>query len=178
MRVALEPLEADLGELAGRVCVVSVAGVTLVGVYGAASDPVRYSSKAQRQRKREWLAAYDRWLADWLPGAGPTLMVGDLNIVDPQHDSRLPYVLPEEAALYDALVRRHGLTDAYRLHHPDGDAITWVDHSGAGCRYDHAFVTAEPAGAVRGCDLLHAPREAGFTDHSALRVQLDGSLAG
>ncbi|AKU15117.1 endonuclease/exonuclease/phosphatase family protein [Luteipulveratus mongoliensis] len=161
--------------LPGRVCAVHPVGadpLLIVGVYGAASDPVRYSSKAQRERKREWLTAYDVWLREWLPTSGPSLMIGDLNLVDPQHDSTLRYVLAEETATYHALSEEHGLVDAYRAHHPDGDAISWVDHSGAGCRYDHAFASPDVVRRVTACDLDHEPRVAGLTDHSALRITL------
>ena len=158
--------------LPGRVKTVVAQGITVLGVYGAASDPVRYSSKTQRQRKRDWLTAYDDALASWLPSAGPTLMIGDLNLVDPVHDDPLKYVLPEETAAYDGLTSRHGLTDAYRTQHPDEADVSWVDHSGVGCRYDHAFVTADVVRRVVACDLDHGPREAGLTDHSALLVEV------
>ncbi|KNX38617.1 endonuclease/exonuclease/phosphatase family protein [Luteipulveratus halotolerans] len=158
--------------LPGRVKTVATQGITVLGVYGAASDPVRYSSKTQRQRKRDWLTAYDDALAAWLPTAGPTLMIGDLNLVDPVHDVPLKYVLSEETAVYEGLSARHDLTDAYRLSHPDEVDVSWVDHSGVGCRYDHAFVTADLRDRVAACDLDHGPRESGLTDHSALRIDL------
>lgn len=156
----------------------------LLAVYGAASDPVRYSSSTQRQRKREWIAAFDGWLGGWLadartarggPTGGEAVVIGDLNLVDPLHEDELRYVLSEETALLEGLADEaggHGLVDAYRLAHPGSREVSWVDHSGVGCRYDHAFVTAGLAPLVLGCDLVHEPRLGGLTDHSALRLRL------
>lgn len=163
--------------LPGRVLPVQVVlrgwTLRLAGVYGAASDPVRYSSAAQRQRKRDWIAGLQTWLTGWRAAhPGPGAVVGDLNLADPAHDAELRHVLPEETAALAAMGTEHGLVDAYRRRHPDSREVSWVDHSGLGCRYDHAFVTADAAPAVVACDLVHDPRAAGLTDHSALRLTL------
>lgn len=139
----------------------------LLAVYGAASDPVRYSSRARRARKREWLAAFDGLVEEWVARPGPGALVGDLNVVDPEHEDELRYVLVEEVETYRALGTRHGLRDAYRQVHAT-DSPSWVDHSGAGCRYDHAFVTRGVD--VEAADLDDGPRVDGLTDHSALTV--------
>lgn len=177
-------LRAEVEELAGpavlpgRVLPLQVVAgnrrLRLLGVYGAASDPVRYSSSAQRRRKREWLASLGQWLKTWRATRPelPAVLLGDLNLVDPLHADELPYVLPEETAMLEALSGVHGLTDAYRLLHPTSTQVSWVDHSGVGCRYDHAFVTADLVPKVGACDLVHPPREAGLTDHAALRLHL------
>lgn len=139
----------------------------LLAVYGAASDPVRYSSKDQRARKREWLAAFDGLVEEWAARRGPGALLGDLNIVDPDHADPLPYVLAEELATYEALTVRHGLRDAYRERQSE-DAPSWLDHTGVGCRYDHAFVTEDVE--VLAADLDDSPRASGLSDHSALTV--------
>ncbi len=149
--------------------------VAVTGVYGAASDPVRYSGSVQRDRKRLWLTAFDRWLGAWRDAVGaPAVLLGDLNLVPPGHDPALRYVLTEELSAYHRLTSQHGLIDAYAEVHPTGSpaaqAVSWVDHTGPGCRYDHAFVT--PDLAVLACDLDDAPRLAGLTDHSALVARL------
>jgi exodeoxyribonuclease III len=164
--------------LPGRVLPLQVVAgerrLRLLGVYGAASDPVRYSSSAQRRRKREWLVSLGEWLRAWQAARPelPAVVLGDLNLVDPLHDDELPYVLPEETAMLEALRDEHGLTDAFRHLHPTSTQVSWVDHSGVGCRYDHAFVTADLVPSVRACDLVQAPLEAGLTDHAAVRLQL------
>jgi exodeoxyribonuclease-3 len=146
--------------------------VRVAGVYGAASDPVRYASAAQRQRKRDWLDAFDGWLAGWLRPGCPQVLIGDLNIADPVHGSGLRYLLNEEIAAYGALSHEHGLTDAWRLANPDAVGVSWTDHTGAGCRYDHAFVTADLVDAVASCELDDTPRTEGLTDHAALSLAL------
>ncbi|WP_156971416.1 hypothetical protein [Knoellia sinensis] len=146
------------------------AALRLLATYGAASDPVRYSSKTQRERKRQWLTAYDRVVGEWTAQGERGIVLGDLNLVDPVHEAPLKYVLPEETATYHALSEAHGLVDAFRVHHPDEAAISWMDHSGVGCRYDHAFVTTDLV--VEACDLLPEPRTKGLTDHSALTVTI------
>ena len=147
-----------------------VGAVRVLATYGAASDPVRYSSVTQRRRKREWLTAYDVVVGEWVEQGPRGVVLGDLNVVDPVHEAALTYVLPEETAAYRGLVERHGLVDAFRVHHPDEDVVSWVDHSGVGCRYDHAFVT--PDVEVVAAELDHEPRLGGLTDHSALSVTI------
>lgn len=146
----------------------------LAGVYGVASDPVRYASSTQRQRKRAWLSAYDAWLSDWPATTEPALVIGDLNIVDPVYDDRLPYVLPEEVQAYAGHSSRHGLVDLWRARNPDAVEVSWVDHSGAGCRYDHAFGTPELMTHVTDCGLVDEPRTRGLSDHAALTLTLEG----
>ncbi|QQR99411.1 MAG: endonuclease/exonuclease/phosphatase family protein [Austwickia sp.] len=186
-----------------RVVRVPAGPVVVIGVYGAASDPVRYSSAAQRERKRAWLRDFVGLAEAAAADPGPLLVAGDLNIVDPDDREGLPYVLLEERDAYERLIAA-GLVDAYRvaalggggaggssgtrgsprtvgnpgtggcpgtggIPSTGGSHVTWVDHSGVGCRYDHAL--------GRGLDVLaaqidHHPREQGLTDHSALAVWL------
>lgn len=170
---------APVVDVGGRVVAVRVrdgsATTRIAGVYGAASDPVRHGSSSQRARKRAWLATFEAWVGQWAATGGPGVLVGDLNIVAPGHRAPLPYVLPEEVAAYERLVapgREPGLVDAYELAHPGADGVSWVDHTGAGCRYDHALVTPDLADAVAACDLDATPREGGLSDHAALTLRL------
>lgn len=165
----LEPLPApDEPVLPGRVLLARVGSLAIAGVYGAASDPVRYSSARQRARKRDWLA----WFEQWLATAPVDVVAGDLNIADPLVAEGLRHVLAEETALYARLVTG-GWTDAYRLHQLDGSEPSWVDHSGPGARYDHALVRDELAGRVAECRLDPSSRAAGLSDHAALLLELD-----
>lgn len=138
-----------------RTCAAEVEGLRLLGVYGAASDPVRYSSAAQRQRKRQWLAEFEPMLASY------DVVVGDLNIAPAKS---LPYVLDEEVAVYE----RSPLRDAWSLLHED-EQPSWIDHSGVGIRYDQAWVGDVE---VISCELDQHPRESGLSDHAALRLAL------
>lgn len=153
-----------------RALAVQAGEVRLLAVYGAASDPVRYASAAQRQRKRAWLLAFDALVEDAVDG-GPLVVLGDLNIVQPvdAEVQRLPYVLAEELLVYESLTSRLGLVDAFRARH-SGAHPSWRDHSGVGVRYDHAFTT--PDVAVAACELDATPLDAGLTDHAAFVLQL------
>ncbi len=159
------------GILPERVIVTQVEGpvgepLRLVGVYGAASDPVRYSSATQRRRKREWLLAFCTWVAALPPG--PSVLIGDLNIVAPGHRDPLSHVLPEERTAYDLLLS-WGWRDAYAETHHGTDLAaepTWVDHTGVGCRYDHVLVG--PGTPLGRAAIDPSPRRGGLTDHSAL----------
>lgn len=149
-----------------RVVRVPIDGVTLLGVYGVASDPVRYSGSAQRDRKRAWLTRFTD-LAAAEKDSGPVLIIGDLNFVDPDDRDGLPYVLAEERAAYDRLLEL-GFVDAYRAI-TGSTSITWVDHGGVGCRYDHAFACGL---RVVGAEIDDVPRVEGHTDHSAIAVDV------
>lgn len=147
-----------------RVVRARLGRIELLGVYGAASDPVRYSSRAQRDRKRAWLRDFTA-LVDDIPG--PLLLAGDLNVVDPADREGLPYVLEEERDAYAHLLDA-GLLDAYR-HATGASAPTWTDHTGVGCRCDHVF--------TRGVDVLDAqiddkPRGPRLSDHAAIAVRV------
>lgn len=151
----------------GRLLPARWQGLLVLGVYGAASDPVRYSSATQRRRKRDWLAELDLALGT-LDVPEPCVLIGDLNVVAPGHGDPLPHVLPEETAFYHRLSEAHGFVDAHGV----GPEVSWMDHSGVGCRYDHAFVSADLAPRVVDCVLEHSSRVSGHTDHSALRLDL------
>ena len=146
-------------------------GIRLLGVYGPASDPLRYASRDQRQRKRAWLTGLTATLFGHLDE--PTLLVGDLNVVAPGHADPLPHVLDEETAAYEGLTGDLGLLDVV-ARDLDGAEVSWVDHTGAGCRYDHALATADLADGIRGVALDPTPRVEGWTDHSALALVLRG----
>lgn len=146
------------------------SGLRVLATYGAASDPVRYSSTAHRERKRQWLTAYATVVDEWVAQGERGIILGDLNLVDPVHDAPLKYVLAEETAAYHSLSEVHGLVDAFRVGHPSAAAVSWMDHSGVGCRYDHAFVT--PDLVVEACEVVHEPRVERLTDHSALTVSV------
>lgn len=173
---------ADLTLLPHRRQAVGAGGWRVWGLYGPASDPVRYSSSAQRARKREWLAALDESLLSARDaGTAPHLLVGDLNVVPPGHDPALKYVLAEERDWFTRATSPApdglGYVDALGLSARTAtpDETTWVDHTGAGVRYDHALLDAVAAPRVVSCGIDQSPREDGLTDHAALWVHLAGS---
>ncbi len=118
----------------------------------------RCATRAKRNGSgsAQWLTAYAEVVKEWTARGERGIVLGDLNLVDPVHEAELKYVLTEETAAYHSLSEEHGLVDAFRMQHPDDDAVSWMDHSGVGCRYDHAFVTRDLA--VTACDVVHEPR--------------------
>jgi exodeoxyribonuclease III len=133
--------------------------------------PSRDASPDKTERKRKWLACCDTALAS-IAGQ-PTLLLGDLNILEPGHKPRYPFFAPFEYDFYQALGDTHGLTDAFRGLHPDAAEYSWVGRTGDGYRYDHAFCSRQLAGLVASCQYVHQPRSDKLSDHSALALHLD-----
>lgn len=163
----------DLPMLPGRILPLRLRGpgidLTLVGVYGTASDPVRYSGKVSRERKRAWLAGLSTWLAEHATAS--TLLFGDLNVVAPGYAGRLPFVLAEESAFLAHWTAAPGWVDVLARDLPL-DEVTWRDHTGVGCRFDHALASADLAPMVEQVAIVHEPRRAKLTDHSAITLTL------
>lgn len=99
------------------------------------------------------------------------LMVGDLNCGIPFVDSSEKTFV--NTAYFQALLDA-GWVDLYRRHNgPDARDFTWFSpRTGRGFRYDHALASPTFADHVTACTYDHTPREAGFSDHSALILTL------
>jgi exodeoxyribonuclease III len=138
----------------------------VIGVY----VPSRDASADKTERKRKWLAACDAALAS---AAGKrVLLLGDLNILEPNHEPRYGFFAPFEYDFYRSLTGPHGLADAFRHLHPGAAEYSWVGRTGDGYRYDHAFCSAHLRDQVTSCDYLHDPRTGRLSDHSALTMTL------
>ncbi|MEU7021897.1 endonuclease/exonuclease/phosphatase family protein [Streptomyces sp. NPDC046203] len=165
----LPPLPVDY--LPHRVAAVTVetsAGpLEIIGVY----VPSRDATEAKITRKRTFLEG----LAAALPTGetGRRLVLGDFNILEPNHIPRYSTFRPWEYEFYAGLGRA-GYRDAFRLLAPDALEYSWVGRTGDGYRYDHAHVSMGLAASVEGCRYVHEPRtgEDRLTDHSALTVSL------
>jgi exonuclease III len=122
------------------------------------------------------------------PDGPPAVLVGDLNT--PAYESRegevRSFARTRGGALRDGFDERHdraelglvpGLAargawvDAFRATHGYGarDRSWMYANRKFGYRLDHAFARGV---AVKGCDYVHAWREAGLSDHSALWVDV------
>lgn len=159
--------EAVVSYLPGRVGAVTItgAGVNVVGVY----VPSRDESEAKVARKARFVTELSAGLQE---RAGcPTVLLGDLNVLEPDHRPRYPFFRDWEYALYTELVGR-GWIDAYRLHRDSPIEHSWVGPDDDGFRFDHVFVTKPLEHAVRSCAMLHETRHEGLTDHSALTLTL------
>lgn len=141
--------------------------IEVIGAY----VPSRDAGLEKTERKRKWLAACLAALASRDPGH-PEVLLGDLNILEPDHQPRYPFFVPFEYDFYRALSAEHGLLDAFRHLHPAASEYSWVGRTGDGYRYDHAFCSASLAPAISTCAYLHEPRTHGLSDHSALTANL------
>ncbi len=66
-----------------------------------------------------------------------------------------------------------GWVDAWRHLHPQGREYSWYSHKGRGFRLDHAFLSPALGPSLRHAAFDHAVRERGYSDHSALAVDLE-----
>jgi exodeoxyribonuclease-3 len=156
-----------LAERAAAVVLPALDGpLRVIGIY----VPSRNASPEKTERKRKWLACCDTALTS--TAGPPTVLLGDLNVLEPGHKPRYPFFAPFEYDFYQALTDTHGLIDAFRHLHPDEAEYSWVGRTGDGYRYDHAFCSRELAGLVASCQYVHQPRSDKLSDHSALAVRL------
>lgn len=140
----------------------------LIGLY----VPSRDASLVKTDRKRRWFEACANALTTIGYPTRHILLLGDLNILEPDHQPRYNFFAPFEYDFYRALLDRHGLVDAFRQLHPDAREYSWVGRTGDGYRYDHAFCSVALAPNLLACDYLHEPRSTRLSDHSGLTVRL------
>jgi exodeoxyribonuclease-3 len=166
-RVQLADRGADLvSYLPARVESVTVAGglLEIIGVY----VPSRDGSTAKIDRKRRFVAELTRAVRSM---TRRSVLLGDLNVIEPSHRPRYAWFQDWEYALYRDLLEA-GWVDAYRLQQPSKTEHSWVGYEGDGYRYDHAFVSADLTDQVIACAYLHEAREGDLTDHSAMTLKL------
>ena len=146
-------------------------GVEIVGLY----VPSRDASEAKVERKRRFLecclGAFQAGAPQPDPHGADVVLLGDLNMVEPDHQPRYPFFHPFEYAFYRRL-EDLGLVDAFRYLHPSRVEHSWVGRTGDGYRYDHAFVSKALLDALDGCAYVHEPRSLRLSDHSALTLRL------
>ena len=167
-----------------RMIAATCGGVRVVSLYapnGRVLDSVFYEAK---------LAWYDR-LARWLERAAdpaqPLVLGGDFNVAPEDADVWDPvrchggtHVSPREREAF-ARLRRWGLVDAYRLHHPEPGRYTWWDyragnfHKNFGMRIDHLLVTRPVADRTVWAEIDREARKGKPipSDHAPLVIDLD-----
>ncbi|MFE9748275.1 endonuclease/exonuclease/phosphatase family protein [Saccharothrix saharensis] len=137
--------------------------------------PSRDASLDKTERKKRWITGF-RAALDATRTDTPVLLLGDLNVIEPDHQPpHRGQFAPFEYDFYRDLTRHHGLVDLYRHHHPDRIEHSWARRPELGYRYDHAHATPDLAEQVLTCDYVHdtrLPQADGtrLTDHSGLTV--------
>jgi exodeoxyribonuclease III len=167
-RVRVDARPGDLVEyLPARTEVLPLAqGVLeIVGVYVPSRDESLVKTERKQRFAAELLAALRR------RARRPAVLVGDLNVVEPDHWPRYGFFHDWEYGLYTGLADA-GWVDAYRLLRSGSIEHSWVGPYDDGFRFDHVFVTQALREAVCSCSMLHETRLEGLTDHSALTVSL------
>jgi endonuclease/exonuclease/phosphatase (EEP) superfamily protein YafD len=104
---------------------------------------------------------------------GPAVLCGDLNTPRREHADGTVTTFgkdPRHDAAERLLVRGLGWTDAFRAVHGYAEREpSWVWPHGGGWRLDHVLCRGL---AVRACAYVHAVRDHGLSDHSALLAEL------
>ncbi len=139
--------------------------------------------------KLAWFDRLARWLADAADPQSALVIGGDLNVApadadvwDPKRCHGGTHVsTPERAAV--ARLCRWGLTDAYRLHHPEPGRYTWWDyragnfHKNFGMRIDHLLATQAVAARTVWAEIDREARKGKPipSDHAPLVIDIDSA---
>jgi exodeoxyribonuclease-3 len=167
-----------------RMIAADCAGVRVVSLYapnGRVVDSPFYEAKLA------WYERLARWLAETADPAQPLLLGGDFNVAPADEDVWDPrachggtHVSPREREAF-AKLRRFGLDDVYRAHHPEPGRYTWWDyraghfHKNFGMRIDHLLATRPLAARTLWAEIDREARKGKPTpsDHAPLLMDVD-----
>jgi exodeoxyribonuclease-3 len=139
------------------------------------------------EAKLAWYERLTRWLAEAADHDQPLALGGDFNVAPADADVWNPaaahgatHVSPREREAF-AKLRRWGLVDAYRAHHPEPGRYTWWDyragdfHRNWGMRIDHLLVTKPLAARVVWAEIDREARKGKPipSDHAPLVIDID-----
>lgn len=141
--------------------------VGLIGVY----VPSRDASEVKTTKKRRYASALQNVLGLLRSSYATLILAGDLNILERDHHPYYQAFQEWEYTFYEGM-ERYGLIDAFRHLHPKAREYSWVGRTGEGYRYDHMFVSREISDRIKDCSYIHATRQNGLSDHSALRLTI------
>src|SRR5260370_32974134 len=100
----------------------STGPVRLIGLY----VPSRDGSPEKTARKRDFLAACRDGLAMTHSTHGRTILMGNLNILEPDHQPHYPFFAPFADAFYRCLLEEFDMVDAFRHMNPTRVQHSWV----------------------------------------------------
>ncbi len=138
--------------------------------------------------KLRWFDHLSRWVAESARTLQPLVLGGDFNVAPADIDVWDPaalvgstHVSPQERAAFQELCQL-GLTDIYRLQHPEGGRYTWWDYRGGnfhrniGMRIDHLLISTPLAKRAVWTEIDREARKGKPvpSDHAPLVLDLDG----
>jgi len=110
--------------------------------------PSRDASPTKTERKQRFIA--DCRTSIPAGASSGRVVLGDFNILEPDHDPKYPTFRPFEYEFGD-----NGYQDAFRHLYPGDREYSWVGRTNDGYRYDHAFVSDSLISAVEDCAYVH-----------------------
>ena len=170
-----QPLGLEVGSFGSRIIGVSLQArkkpIKVVGVYGVARWPIA-KKRETKKRFQDQVRTVVRHMEEEHSLDG-TILMGDLNIVNREHQPHHAEFEEWEYEFYDSLIQS-GLVDAYRYLNSPKEDHSWFGISGkdSGYRLDHAFVSKDLLNHLSSCEYLHFLRAAKLSDHSGLRITL------
>jgi exodeoxyribonuclease-3 len=182
LKAAAESDAAPLGE--ARMVAARCGGVRVVSLYAPNGREV---GSPFYQAKLAWFARLARWLTEAANPTDALVLGGDFNVApedvdvwDPQAAHGGTHVSPPEREAFGVL-RRWGLTDAYRLRHPEAGRYSWWDyragnfHKNIGMRIDHLLVTRPMESRVLWAEIDREARKGKPipSDHAPVVIDLD-----
>ena len=147
----------------------------MIGLYVPSRGPKDRRNVDKRAFQHAVSAALPN-MSDHLKVAGPVVIMGDLNVVEPTHTPRYTVFGQWEYDFYRAFASA-GFADAFHLSQPGRVDHSWFGRPGSnghrnGYRFDHTFVTTSHSSAVQDCRYLQDFRTDGLSDHAAMTLTL------
>ena len=177
-------LPGDTEEAQARVVAARVAGITLINTYVPQGQEV---GTPAFEYKLDFLGRVRDWLASEFSPDDPVIWTGDLNVAPTDQDVHDPKRMegkvtchPAERKLL-AEARDWGLTDLFRLHHPEDKQYTFWDYRlpasfkrNLGWRIDFILATKPLAEVCQECWVDTEPRgRAKPSDHTPVLARFD-----
>ncbi len=153
--MAWEPKSSDDEETVNPLAEARMVGATCGGVIVVSlyAPNGRSVGSPHFTAKLEWFEHLSRWVEESGGLSGNLVLGGDMNVApadidvwDPAAFLGSTHVSPPERAAFEKLLQS-GLTDIYRLQHPEAGRYTWWDYRGGGfhrnmgMRIDHLLIS-------------------------------------
>ncbi|MBU6235922.1 MAG: exodeoxyribonuclease III [Alphaproteobacteria bacterium] len=181
-KTAASVVQNTIGDEQARYLEVDVGGVRIINIYAPNGNPL---GTEKFTYKLDWLSRLEARMKVLLADEVPFAVLGDYNIIPEARDAHNPSAWlgdalyqPESRAMYRRFINL-GLTDAFRLYHPDADAYTFWDYQAAswakndGIRIDHVLLSPQLADKCMGCEIDREERgRENPSDHVPIAVTL------